>query len=245
MMNKKLLATAVSLALGTVGVSTSAYAALANGSNLDFTAATSGTSQPAAGTGSWFSMVVSANTTAYTGISSFNGINLGTTQLASGSHSGLPGCTPNSACNGSSPLNEQPNIDNAWGFFGNTGMHQSTSATNVLDASGNVAHVNFSGWGVTWNGIANIDMSSGAFGSTSVWTSGVANVVCATDCGDGDTYTLDYHATVPQGDPSGFGGVKYALHLEGTVHAVPVPAAVWLFGSGLMGLVGVARRRKT
>lgn len=28
-----------------------------------------------------------------------------------------------------------------------------------------------------------------------------------------------------------------------TVEAVPVPAAVWLFGSGLIGLVGVARRR--
>lgn len=27
--------------------------------------------------------------------------------------------------------------------------------------------------------------------------------------------------------------------------AIPVPAAVWLFGSGLMGLVGVARRRKS
>jgi len=25
--------------------------------------------------------------------------------------------------------------------------------------------------------------------------------------------------------------------------AVPVPAAVWLFGSGLIGLLGVARRR--
>ena len=28
------------------------------------------------------------------------------------------------------------------------------------------------------------------------------------------------------------------------VSAVPVPAAVWLFGSGLLGLVGVARRKK-
>jgi len=28
------------------------------------------------------------------------------------------------------------------------------------------------------------------------------------------------------------------------VHPVPVPAAVWLFGSGLVGLVGVARRKK-
>ena len=29
-----------------------------------------------------------------------------------------------------------------------------------------------------------------------------------------------------------------------TVNAVPVPAAVWLFGSGLLGLIGIARRRK-
>lgn len=30
-----------------------------------------------------------------------------------------------------------------------------------------------------------------------------------------------------------------------TIDPVPVPAAVWLFGSGLLGLVGVARRRKS
>ena len=28
------------------------------------------------------------------------------------------------------------------------------------------------------------------------------------------------------------------------VNAVPIPAAAWLFGSGLLGLVGVARRRR-
>lgn len=31
---------------------------------------------------------------------------------------------------------------------------------------------------------------------------------------------------------------------DGDVSAVPVPAAVWLFGSGLVGLIGVARRKK-
>jgi len=30
---------------------------------------------------------------------------------------------------------------------------------------------------------------------------------------------------------------------SGDVSAVPVPAAVWLFDSGLLGLVGVARRK--
>ncbi len=33
--------------------------------------------------------------------------------------------------------------------------------------------------------------------------------------------------------------------LEVDVQVIPVPAAVWLFGSGLLGLVGIARRRKT
>ena len=37
---------------------------------------------------------------------------------------------------------------------------------------------------------------------------------------------------------------SWAVH-SGDVGAIPVPAAVWLFGSGLMGLVWVARRQKT
>ena len=45
----------------------------------------------------------------------------------------------------------------------------------------------------------------------------------------------------------GFGGYfdigsGNSLHVT-SVSAVPVPAAVWLFGSGLLGLIGVARRK--
>lgn len=36
----------------------------------------------------------------------------------------------------------------------------------------------------------------------------------------------------------------YSIHVTPAVTAVPVPAAVWLFGSGLVGLAGIARRKK-
>jgi hypothetical protein len=42
---------------------------------------------------------------------------------------------------------------------------------------------------------------------------------------------------------TGFNLFAWAVH-SGNVSAVPVPAAVWLFGSGLLGLVGMARRKK-
>lgn len=34
------------------------------------------------------------------------------------------------------------------------------------------------------------------------------------------------------------------LHVTSVISTVPIPAAVWLFGSGLLGLVGMARRKK-
>ncbi|MGD2054045.1 MAG: VPLPA-CTERM sorting domain-containing protein [Gammaproteobacteria bacterium] len=34
------------------------------------------------------------------------------------------------------------------------------------------------------------------------------------------------------------------VSISADVNAVPVPAAVWLFGSGLIGLVGIARKKK-
>jgi hypothetical protein len=44
-------------------------------------------------------------------------------------------------------------------------------------------------------------------------------------------------------DPKIGGYYAWAVH-DGDVAAVPVPAAAWLFGSGLLGLVGAARRKR-
>ncbi|MHB8534054.1 MAG: VPLPA-CTERM sorting domain-containing protein [Sulfuricaulis sp.] len=61
---------------------------------------------------------------------------------------------------------------------------------------------------------------------------------------DGNASTDFYHTArislieLPQGASLTANGGTY------NVSAVPVPAAAWLFGSGLMGLVGVARRKK-
>ena len=246
-MNKKILGSAIVMAFAAAGVSTSASAALASNAVLNFTAPTlNGSGYVVAASGSWFAMdsnnSSSIGASERVGISSFNGLVLGTTQLATGSHAGIPTGA------------EGKNVDNAWGFFGNTGMHQTTSASTMLTSAGNTASVDLSGWNVTWNGIGSIPMGTGAWnpiagagtGATGL-TNGVGLVTCAVDCAVGDTYTLNYSATVPLGDPSGFGGVKYYLHLQGTIaagSAVPVPAAAWLFGSGLLGLAGIARRRK-
>jgi probable HAF family extracellular repeat protein len=45
------------------------------------------------------------------------------------------------------------------------------------------------------------------------------------------------------GDITGNGQINGALHAF-RVSAVPIPAAVWLFGSGLLGLIGIARKTK-
>ncbi len=36
---------------------------------------------------------------------------------------------------------------------------------------------------------------------------------------------------------------SYSMTIASTMSPIPVPAAVWLFGAGLLGLVGVARRK--
>ena len=162
----------------------------------------------------------------FTSIAGKNGISIGSAQAASGSHTGAPGCT----ANGTSCTNpgEQPNIDQPWGFFNNTGMHQTTLAVTSLISTGTGGTLNFAGWSVTWNGIASINMGSSANVNSPCQNTSPQNdngsncngsASFAWDGVYGDPYQLWYNATVPVGDPSGFGGVNYRLHLVGKVYA--------------------------
>ncbi|HED33208.1 MAG TPA: hypothetical protein ENJ08_03180 [Gammaproteobacteria bacterium] len=123
------------------------------------------------------------------------GIIIGVAQPAYGSH---PGCTYGT---------ETAGPDMPWCFFNNTGMHQTISIPVTDNGDGTL---NFTGWGVTWNGIINIPL--GGDPANFADDTGRAIISCI-DAGCTES-SIDYTAHVPMGDPSGFGGVNYSLHLE-------------------------------
>ncbi|MEE9491917.1 MAG: VPLPA-CTERM sorting domain-containing protein [Gammaproteobacteria bacterium] len=240
-----------SMALALSGISFSAQAALTSSSTLSFDAGSpviigcntpyvfTGTSCTLGGiadtagditdmSGSYFTLDTSGNgsveTSEKNAISQFAALHFGGTQLSSGQHTGV--------IDGS----ESPAIDNAWNFFLNTGMHTNTAAMIDNTGSGSIRSIDMSGWGFNWAGYG----PGGPSGGT-ISLAGTATLVCSTvTCSDTSSYTLDMDAHIPVG----FASVPYSLHLEGTINSVPVPAAAWLFGSGLVGLASVARRRR-
>ena len=238
-MNRKTtLSTAIGLVLG--GATLNVSASLTTSATLNFTLGTQQVVSCAYGTtppcdspsynitdivGSYFGFDTNTGTidpNEKTPIGSFNGIHIGTIQVASGSHAG--------GINGT----ENPNIDNPWTFFGGTGMHQTTSPIIDLTGTGSVRVLDFSGW----------EMILSTFSSASIPLTETAptTITCnTTSCSDSSNYTIDgaFHFA-----GSGLTTITYTLHLEGTVSNVPIPATVWLFGSGLIGLMGVARRKK-
>ena len=60
----------------------------------------------------------------------------------------------------------------------------------------------------------------------------------------GATFDLDSGRGIWFASDFDGGGSVAGLWNGITISAVPVPAALWLFGSGLIGLIGVARRKK-
>ncbi|MHB8551701.1 MAG: hypothetical protein ACYDB8_12165, partial [Acidiferrobacterales bacterium] len=151
------------------------------------------------------------------------------TPLAQGTTSLVIGAlTAAGASHGAAPTAGDTNaIDAPWAFFGNTGSDYLLHT----EATGSTTNgLTMNGWTVTWNGIPAINMGTGAWqpGNCSksymnctgqTFTNSIALI--SWNGTPGGAYSLNYAATVPAGDPSGFGGVKYFLHLEGTVLVPP------------------------
>jgi hypothetical protein len=95
---------------------------------------------------------------------------------------------------------------------------------------------------VSGGGVSKSELITGGplFGAGDNWQNFSITTTLGLDVSGGVTLLLK----------SGCGGAAncvsdaYFDNASMTVAAVPVPAAVWLFGSGLLGLIGVARRKK-
>ena len=105
--------------------------------------------------------------------------------------------------------------------------------SNTLEfVTGEPGSVNLADTSVVLASIGGGGMTNAGGGPLSVLTQGGTNLDSSQAiCGDGDCSSFQ--------SPFVF---LTAGNITGTV--VPVPAAVWLFGSGLLGLVGMARRKK-
>ena len=114
----------------------------------------------------------------------------------------------------------------------------SLTITNTATFYGSVwtaAGVTFTDTGTSYDG--NMTFSWSANPSIPVFSSWDVD-----DGGTAGTATVTVNSATILATSSAFPG--FHPFFAGSLTQVPVPAAVWLMGSGLIGLVGVARRRR-
>ncbi len=101
--------------------------------------------------------------------------------------------------------------------------------TGVLDDVAGTIEMDLSSWFANWGGF---DISQGSAIASGNW-----------DSVTGD-YTLHWDSIVAPAACGPFGPSCVAhWTLQGNASVVPVPGALWLFGSGLIGLIGLTRKQ--
>ena len=115
-----------------------------------------------------------------------------------------------------------------------------------------IAYFDTTGSSLTWAGTTvqgeysyTFTLSEGqvAWGTLLTWSVNndipVLNIM---DCGAGDVGDICTGIGTPmQTTPFEGSTIKF----DGTVSPIPLPATLWLFGSGLLGLIGISRRKKS
>jgi hypothetical protein len=108
-----------------------------------------------------------------------------------------------------------------------------TMSGQTYDENGGNSSVNLNGFFANWS---TVDFNQGN-NPVTLTTSNCSAGVC--------DWVASWTSLIVGGTFDGNTGCWYVTGtVEGTASAVPVPAAAWLMGSGLVGLASVARRRK-
>ncbi|HFQ91459.1 MAG TPA: hypothetical protein ENK29_01125 [Chromatiales bacterium] len=111
-----------------------------------------------------------------------------------------------------------------------------TNYTNAPIVDNGDGTLDFSGWDAAWN---TQPSTPGLGGGSNTFIGGTATIFTTATGGayGAGTYVLDYFVMWACGE---FECPSYALHLEGSIKPVPLPAVLTMFVSGLGGLLGFA-----
>ncbi len=142
-------------------------------------------------------------------------------------------------------------LDIRQGFIGGAGGFLSLSSAGSMSVILTLdAYTPFTPYEVSLSGL--LDLNANALAGRALGCS-VSNIWCTTDPAQYGDYYADSTAIGSYGSTASFyidvltPGASFTSESGATylnVSAVPVPAAVWLFGSGLLGLIALARSRK-